>query len=57
MGLPKCKKIRLEGYDYSSGGAYFVTICTYNRVHLFGEIVGVTLCGHPYRKSSIGSKQ
>jgi REP element-mobilizing transposase RayT len=27
MVLPKRKKIRLEGYDYSSCGAYFVTIC------------------------------
>ena len=27
MDLPKRKKIRLEGYDYSSCGAYFVTIC------------------------------
>ena len=25
--LPKRKKIRLEGYDYSSAGCYFVTVC------------------------------
>lgn len=25
--LPKRKKIRLEGFDYSSSGSYFVTIC------------------------------
>ncbi len=25
--FPKRKKIRLEGYDYSSNGSYFVTIC------------------------------
>lgn len=29
---------RLHGYDYSSEGAYFVTICTKNRNHYFGEI-------------------
>ena len=31
MELPKRKKIRLEGYDYASNGAYFVTICVDNR--------------------------
>lgn len=30
---------RLRGYDYSREGAYFVTICTYNRASMFGEIV------------------
>ena len=33
------KSIRLQGYDYSQAGAYFITICTHNRVPLFGEIV------------------
>jgi len=33
------RSIRLPGYDYSSAGAYFVTICTQNRKRLFGEIV------------------
>jgi len=32
--------LRLPDYDYSSGGAYFLTICTANRENLFGEIVG-----------------
>jgi REP element-mobilizing transposase RayT len=31
--------IRLTNYDYSQNGMYFVTICTKNREHLFGEIV------------------
>src|SRR5690606_8382257 len=26
-------------YDYSQPGAYFITICTHQREHLFGEIV------------------
>ncbi|MGI5924564.1 MAG: transposase [Lentisphaeria bacterium] len=34
-----CRSIRLQGYDYSQAGAYFVTICTHNRACLFGEIV------------------
>ncbi|HTN19810.1 MAG TPA: transposase [Pelobium sp.] len=29
---------RLQGYDYGQNGAYFITICTQNRVHYFGEI-------------------
>lgn len=29
---------RLQGYDYGQNGAYFITICTKNRVHFFGEI-------------------
>lgn len=33
------RSIRLKGYDYSKGGAYFVTICTYERECLFGEVV------------------
>lgn len=36
--LPMRKKLRLEGYDYSSGGAYFVTICTNNRKHIFWDV-------------------
>lgn len=39
MELPNRKSIRLKGYDYSSNGAYFVTICTQNRLNLFGEII------------------
>ena len=31
--------IRLEGYDYSQNGAYFVTLCTWQRKELFGKIV------------------
>jgi REP element-mobilizing transposase RayT len=31
---------RLKGYDYSSPGAYFITICTHQRSHIFGKIVG-----------------
>ena len=33
------KSIRLQGYDYSQAGLYFITVCTHNRVPLFGEIV------------------
>jgi putative transposase len=33
------KTIRLHEYDYSQAGFYFVTMCTQNRVLLFGDIV------------------
>ena len=33
------RSIRLQGYDYSQAGAYYVTIVTYHRDCLFGEIV------------------
>jgi putative transposase len=33
------KSARLEGYDYSQNGLYFVTICTKDREHFFGEVV------------------
>ncbi|HTY26042.1 MAG TPA: transposase [Desulfomonilaceae bacterium] len=32
------RSIRLQGHDYSLNGAYFVTICAWNRECLFGEI-------------------
>ncbi len=32
------QSIRLQGYDYTNEGIYFVTICCYQRQHLFGEI-------------------
>jgi REP element-mobilizing transposase RayT len=33
------QSIRLKNYDYSQAGAYFVTICAWQRECLFGEIV------------------
>jgi len=32
------RSIRLKGYDYSNAGYYYVTICTQDRLHLFGGI-------------------
>ncbi|MBQ8237742.1 MAG: transposase [Oscillospiraceae bacterium] len=40
MALPKRKPNRLVNYDYSSNGAYFVTICTHQRSKILGDIVG-----------------
>jgi putative transposase len=33
------KQIRLQGYDYSTPGGYFVTICTRDYRRVFGEII------------------
>lgn len=33
--LPKRKPIRIEDYDYSTPGAYFITVCTANREEIF----------------------
>lgn len=40
--LPKRKSNRLESYDYSSTGAYFVTVCTLKRQNYFWSKVGAT---------------
>ena len=34
---PKRKNPRLKNYDYSSEGIYFITICTYEKMCLFGQ--------------------
>jgi hypothetical protein len=33
------RSIRLREYDYTEAGAYFVTICTYSRERLFGDVI------------------
>jgi REP element-mobilizing transposase RayT len=42
------RSIRLKGYDYTALGAYFVTICTQDRVHMFGEVVDGDMRLNPY---------
>ncbi len=36
--LPKRATIRWQGYDYANVGAYYLTVCTQDRLHLFGRI-------------------
>ena len=36
---PHRRSIRLKDYNYSSAGAYFVTVCTLERKCIFGEIM------------------
>ena len=35
IDLPKRKSIRIVDYDYSTPGAYFITVCTANREKIF----------------------
>jgi len=41
--LPARKRIRLEDFDYSTEGAYFITVCTANRENLFWSAVGADI--------------
>lgn len=38
QGKYRIDSARLQNWDYGSNGAYFITICTQNREHYFGEI-------------------
>jgi REP element-mobilizing transposase RayT len=33
------RSLRLKGFDYSSSGAYFITICTHDRECILGDII------------------
>ena len=41
--IPKRKHIRIEDYDYSTPGAYFITVCTANREKIFWKSVGADI--------------
>jgi len=32
------RSIRLKGYDYTQPGAYFITMCAYQPMHMFDEV-------------------
>jgi len=57
--LPKRKRNRLESYDYSQNGAYFITICTKDKRKLLGT-VGRDDLGTPFvtlsKQGSIAQK-
>ena len=46
--LPARKPNRLQCFDYSTPNAYFITICTKDRVPLLGRIVGASSARPPY---------
>ena len=52
--LPSRKPLRIDCYDYSTPGTYFITFCTHNRKNILSHIVGaihespasqLTICG------------
>jgi len=51
QGKYRIESTRLKDYNYSRNGAYFVTICTKNSMHLFGSIVDQKLI--PNRQAEV----
>ncbi len=46
QGIYRGQTFRLQNWDYGSEGLYFITICTQNREHFFGEIEPVSATNH-----------
>ena len=42
------KPLRLSNYDYSQNGVYFVTVCTKDKAHLLGSVVGAGVPTGPH---------
>jgi len=41
--LPRRRVLRLQNYDYTQAGAYFVTVCAWNRACRFGDMMDNTV--------------
>ena len=44
------RSVRLKGYDYAGPGAYFVTVCAWNRECIFGDIINGEMKLNEYGK-------
>jgi len=53
MKYPERRSLRLQGYDYSQNGWYFITLCTHDRECLFGEIKQTRIITNNMEKLSI----
>ena len=51
--FPVRKNIRLEGYDYSQSGAYFITIYVKDGHEMLGAISRDELCSSDYVLSNV----
>ena len=52
---PNRKLPRLDGYNYATPGVYFITICTFDKQCVFGQVVPTDFIGEASVKfSSIG---
>ena len=47
MDKPIRKHNRLSQYNYSQNGAYFITVCTKNRMQMLSRITLLQSAGHP----------
>ncbi len=47
MTQPRRKQLRVPGYDYSTPGSYFITVCASDRSDRFGEIEDGVLASSP----------
>jgi REP element-mobilizing transposase RayT len=45
---PQRRTLRFQDNNYSSQGAYFVTICTHEKVSLFGQVIGDSMVLNKY---------
>ena len=57
MELPKRKSPRLTGYDYSTNGAYFITICTKDKKPIFGYVGADSISARTIRRTFIETIQ
>ena len=55
--LPQRKTIRLQNYDYSQPGYYFMTICTYNMKNLLGTFAQDSTTDTPHIQLTTIGKQ
>ena len=51
-GIRERKPLRLKNFDYSTTGAYFITVCTENRRMILSNIVGDDVLGDPFEGTS-----
>lgn len=51
------RSLRLKGYDYSTPGTYFITICTHSRLCLLGEVEGEQVCLSPAGRVAVAAWQ
>ena len=52
--LPQRKHPRLKHYDYSTAGAYYITICTHSRKCLLSHVVGDSCASAKVQYSAYG---
>ena len=50
--MEKRKPLRLKTWDYSSTGAYFITICAKEKKRVFGRVVGADVLIGPHTELS-----